>query len=136
MRIKKYMDEPLDLAYDNISIKYFKEPESGEAFGKMMLQELVFYSDHMLVHISDYAEEEEPVMACTTFWYDDITTYLFDCDENVLTFSFLERGDLKIYANETQLRKIYDIITTLDEKFVDTDFDETNKFFEEILANL
>lgn len=136
MRIENYTDELMDLAYETMTIKYYKEPEDNESFGKMMIQELVFYNDHMLLHVSDEQGEDDPVYPCSRFWYEDIETYEFDCDENVLTIMFLVRPDVKIYGNPTQLQKIYNVITTMDEKFIVTDFSETNAFFEEIVKNL
>lgn len=136
MKIERYTDELMDMAYDAMEIKFYKEPEEGEPFGKLMIQELVFYNDYMLFHLSDVEDEEEPVFPCSRFWYDDILTYEFDCDENFLRLEFVDRPELKIIANPTQLDKIYRIITTMDEKFIVTDFTETNALFDEILANL
>lgn len=132
MRIEKYTSELLDLAYETMEIKYYEDAKGPNDFGRMMLQELVFYNDRMLYHLSDFNEEDDPVYPCSTFLYEDITTYEFDCDNNVLTISFLHRGDAHIFGNTTQLENIYKIITTMDEKFIVTDFTETDELFREI----
>lgn len=136
MRIEQYTEEQIDLAYDTMEIKYYEEPKSKDSFGRMMLQELVFYNDYMLYHLSDNANEDDVIYPCSQFWYEDISTYEFDCDNSVLTIEFINaHGNIQIFANPTQLENIYRIITTMDEKFVVTEFEELNDFFKEILEN-
>lgn len=136
MRIEQYMEDQIDLAYETMVIKYYEEPTDEIETGRMMLQELVFYNDYMLYHLSDNADENDVVYPCSQFWYEDILTYEFDCDNNMLTLEFITaHSNIQIFANPTQLENIYKIITTMDEKFVVTEFDELNNFFKEILEN-
>ena len=133
MRIERYTDELLDLAYDTKTIRYYREPEKDEKFGKLMVQELVFFNEYMLLHVSDEDGEEYPLYPCSKLWFNDILVYDFDCDNNVLTMSFVMRPDIKIYANPTQMQEIYKIISIMDDKFITADFNETNDVFEETL---
>jgi hypothetical protein len=136
MRIEQYTSEIIDLAYDTMEIKFYKEPEGDNEFGKLMVQELVFYNDYMLYHLSDADGEDLPIFCCRKLWYEDIEVYDFDCDNSVLTLKFYDDPhEIQIFADLIQLEKIYQIITTIDEKFVVTDFDELNAFFQEILEN-
>lgn len=126
MRIEKYTDKDLSFAYDDMKIKFFKEGDS-ENFGKIMLQELVFFKDCILYHLSDDQEESPPEYPCLCLWYNDIVSYDFDFDNEVLSMEFILRPTLRVYASPSELDRIYKNITTLDENFMLTDFDEVNK---------